>query len=114
MAGVKGKSGGPRPNSGGARPGAGRKARPPQEVALPELERQLDGDALPSAAKDFLVQVMLGRVVPSVPQLEAAKLLARLEAAPAGGKKQQQEEQAGKVASKFGARPAPLKLVNAK
>jgi hypothetical protein len=25
MAGVKGKSGGPRPNSGGARPGAGRK-----------------------------------------------------------------------------------------
>lgn len=27
MAGVKGRSGGPRPNSGGARPGAGRKPR---------------------------------------------------------------------------------------
>jgi len=29
MAGVKGRSGGPRPNSGGARPGAGRKPKAP-------------------------------------------------------------------------------------
>jgi len=68
---------------------------------------------LPSDAKGFLLKVMLGQVVPSVPQLEAAKLLARLEAAPVG-KKQQQVDQAGKVAGKFGARPAPLKLVNGK
>lgn len=35
MAGVKGRSGGPRPNSGGARPGAGRKPKtqPPSESA---------------------------------------------------------------------------------
>ena len=104
MAGVKGRS-------GGARPGAGRKPRPPQDKALPEPPQQPDGEPLPSDAKEFLVKVMRGQVVPSVPQLEAAKLLARLEAAPAGGKKQQQAEQAGKVASKFGARPAPLKVV---
>jgi phage terminase small subunit len=34
MAGVKGRSGGPRPNSGGARPGAGRKPKPPPILAL--------------------------------------------------------------------------------
>ncbi len=34
MAGVKGKSGGPRPNSGGARPGAGRPKKQPTVIAL--------------------------------------------------------------------------------
>lgn len=103
MAGVKGRS-------GGARPGAGRKPRPPQDKALAEPPLSADGVPLPSDAKGFLLKVMLGQVVPSVPQLEAAKLLARLEAAPVG-KKQQQVDQAGKVAGKFGARPAPLKVV---
>lgn len=36
MAGVKGKSGGPRANAGGARPGAGRKPKPkPELVPIP-------------------------------------------------------------------------------
>ena len=35
MAGVKGRSGGPRPNSGGARPGAGRKPKPAPLLQLP-------------------------------------------------------------------------------
>lgn len=34
MAGVKGKSGGARPNTGGVRPGAGRKPKPPQKLSV--------------------------------------------------------------------------------
>lgn len=107
MAGVKGRS-------GGARQGAGRKQKPPATESLPEPPAQADGRALPRDPKEFLERVMLGQVVPSVPQLEAAKLLVRIQAAPAGGKKQKLAEDAEKVAGKFGARPAPLKLVNGK
>jgi phage terminase small subunit len=51
MAGVKGKSGGPRANSGGARAGAGRKKAAPKESAngsavQVELEPQAPGGAL--------------------------------------------------------------------
>lgn len=103
MAGVKGRS-------GGARPGAGRKPRPPATTAAPEPP-QFDGEPAPSDAREFLTKVMRGQIVPSVPQLEAAKLLARLEAAPAGGKKAAKQGDAEKAAGKFGARPAPLKVV---
>lgn len=103
MAGVKGRS-------GGARPGAGRKKKPPATETQPESPGQKP-EGLPGSAADFLRMVMAGRIVPSVPQLEAAKLLARLEVAPKG-KKEAANEAAGKVAAgKFGARPAPLKLV---
>lgn len=119
MAGVKGRS-------GGARPGAGRKPRPPQVTVSPpaKLTAPLDespaesqsavsggGEPVASDAMEFLRQVMRGEVVPSVPQLEAAKLLARLQVTPAGGKKEALGKAAEKVASKFGARPAPLKVV---
>ena len=53
MAGVKGRSGGPRPNSGGARPGAGAKPKPKPEPAFcPGLD--------PLA---FLEGVMRGEIV---------------------------------------------------
>ena len=59
MAGVKGKSGGPRPNSGGARPGSGRKPKKAQPADKPANE-------LPTAATrdplDFLLGVMQGTV----------------------------------------------------
>lgn len=97
---------------GGARPGAGRKKKPPQTTALAEPPAPPDGEPLPSDAKEFLQKVMLGQVVPSIPQLEAAKLLARLEAAPVGGKKKQQKQDAKRVAGRF-ASAAPPRLVAA-
>lgn len=62
MAGVKGRSGGPRPNSGGARPGAGRKPKPP-----PVAEPTDESDPLA-----FLISVMQGRLDASPAQLKAA------------------------------------------
>lgn len=38
MAGVKGRSGGPRPNSGGKRPGAGRPRKPPKPIDVVYVE----------------------------------------------------------------------------
>lgn len=102
---------------GGARPGAGRKPKPPQTTVAPEVApeptgQQVDGEPLPTDAKEFLAKVMRGLIVPSIPQLEAAKLLARLESTPVGGKKEQRQEAARKVASRFAA-AAPPKLVAA-
>ena len=95
MAGVKGRSGGARPNTGPApRPPAAHDAK----------------DAL-----DFLDQVMRGRIVPSLAQLDAAKMIARLTVAPAGGggKKDERQAAAKKAATgRFAAAPAPLKLVS--
>lgn len=105
MAGVKGRSGGARPNTGGARPGAGRKPKdkPPRDQAQVVKE--------PEAA-EFLRKVMQGIIIPTVPQLEAAKLLARLEVEPKG-KKESAKDAANNVAKgRFGATSAPLKLVN--
>jgi phage terminase small subunit len=108
MAGVKGRSGGPRPNSGGpransggARPGAGRKPAPklPADVVSEMLE-----------AKEFLTKVMLGHIEPSDAQLKAATVLYGKKAE-AGVKDVQAE--AAKKASKgrFAAAPAPLRMV---
>lgn len=46
MAGMKGKSGGPRPNSGGTRPGAGRKPIPKPANLLPAMPDQSPLDFL--------------------------------------------------------------------
>ena len=94
MAGVKGMQGG-----GGARPGSGGKPRPPAATAATD-------------PTEFLVQVMLGKIVPSVSQLRAATTLAKLKASPVAGKKAAATEHAATVATgRFSARPAPLKLV---
>lgn len=63
MAGVKGKSGGPRANAGGARAGAGRKPNPPPPppVAIP-------GDDTLQLLKD----IAFGRVEANAGQIRAA------------------------------------------
>jgi len=90
MAGVKGKS-------GGARPNAGRKPKPPT------LAEGKD-------AVEFLSQVMQGLIDPSPAQLEAAKALVRLAD---DGKKAQRQQAAEKVSTgKFGAAEPPRLVVN--
>ena len=92
MAGVKGRS-------GGKRPGAGRKPQPPVQCEI--------GDA-----KDFLEKVVRGEVLPSPAQLDAAKALLPYQHRKLGetGKKEQKQEEAGKVAGRF-APGAPPRLV---
>lgn len=65
MAGVKGKSAGPRKNAGGARPGAG---RPKKEVELPAQPAQTDE----RDPVKFLLDVMQGVVEANSTQLRAA------------------------------------------
>ena len=101
MAGVKGRSGGPRPNSGGARLGAGRKPKPPAVV-----EDQ--------APLDFLTKVMLGQVQASPTQLKAAIAAAKYVHRPAeaAGKKDVRQAAAKTAAiGKFEPAAPPLKLV---
>lgn len=102
MAGVKGRS-------GGARPGSGRKPKlaslPPPEAAMPAG----------GTGVEFLRSVMHGQIIPTIPQLEAAKVLARLEAAPAsaGGKKDAAKEAAKKASlGKFRAADPPKLVVS--
>jgi phage terminase small subunit len=137
MAGVKGRSGGPRKNAGGKRPGAGRKPKPKAKAKqaprapLPELSAAQDaaiGASLPRGpaappepevagegvgitdAKAFLEGVMAGRIVADESRLKAAQYLLPFQHRKLGegGKKEHEKEQAGKVASRFA--PAPPRL----
>ena len=91
MAGVKGKSGGARPNSGGKRAGAGRKpkvaaaesANAPAAAVRVEMEAQLHGGALKRLKSEpvevserdmlqFLQDVALGRIPAATIQVRAA------------------------------------------
>jgi hypothetical protein len=65
MAGVKGRSGGPRPNSGGARPGAGRKPTVPRAVTSTYY----------ADAEQYLVAIVEGREPPDQLRIAAAKTL---------------------------------------
>jgi phage terminase small subunit len=110
MSGVKGKSGGPRKNAGGARPGAGRKPKP-KPATVPVDPAEGDGEDTLKLLQD----IAFGRVEVNPTQLRAAIAAVQYTHTKRhdGGKK---EEAAGKAkeagAGKFGARPAPLKLVN--
>lgn len=119
MAGVKGRSGGARPNSGGARPnsggkreGAGRKPKP-QEPAPPESLLSEAGSQKADAL-EFLRSVMMDVSLDIRQRVDAAKALAPFEHAKKGegGKKEQKQEAAEKVAKRFQA-SAPPKLVAA-
>lgn len=102
MAGVKGRSGGPRPNSGGARPGAGRK--PGKTAAAPT------DDAL-----KFLLGVMNDPTAPVAQRVRAAVAAVQYQHTKRGdgGKKDAAQAAANAAAGgKFGARKAPLKLVS--
>ena len=109
MAGVKGKSGGPRPNSGGKRPGAGRKPKAkPLESANPqaaagqppptgELASRLEGlDML-----ELLQAVALGKVMATSLQVRAAIAAVQYTHTKRhdGGKKEGEAEEADKAAT---------------
>lgn len=104
MAGVKGKSGGARPNTGGARTGAGRKPKPkPEPVRVP------DADML-----TLLQQVALGYVDATPTQVRAAIAAVQYTHVKKGdgGKKEEIADRAKQAGTgKFKAAPAPLKLV---
>lgn len=122
MAGVKGRSGGPRPNSGGKRAGAGRKRKPPAAVATevsvadaPAAEQPAPPAPKATAADDpleFLRQVWNGTIDANANQVNAAKaaLAYMHRKLGEGGKKDQKQEAAQKVAGRFAA-AAPPKLV---
>ena len=107
MAGVKGRSGGPRANSGGARPGAGAKPKP-----KPEPFVIADGEVDPLT---YLLGVMRGEIVPTQEQLKAAIAAAQYVHRKVGeGGKKDERATAAKVAAtgKFAPAEAPLKLVS--
>lgn len=104
MAGVKGRSGGPRPNSGGARPGAG---RPPKEPAF------IDLGAIYDDPEKFLRAVMNDSATEAKLRIDAAKALMPY-AHPKkgeGGKKELKQDAALKAASGKFAAAAPPRLV---
>lgn len=108
MAGVKGKSGGPRPNSGGARPGSGRK---PKEPAILTLAATYDDPA------KFLRAVMNDSASEAKLRLDAAKALMPFvhQKMGEGGKKEQRHAAAQKVANRFApAEPPKLAAVGGK
>lgn len=104
MAGVKGRS-------GGKRPGAGRPRKEPSVVPPVEAATQVK----PTAADDpleFLRQVWNGTIDANANQVNAAKaaLAYMHRKLGEGGKKEQKQEAASKVAGRFAA-AAPPKLV---
>lgn len=122
MAGVKGRS-------GGARPGAGRKPKPKPPAVVPVdpqiaarmtvAEKREKADEKPAATTtdmlQFLQDVALGRIEAKPMQVRAAIAAVQYTHAKKGegGKKEAAASKAKEVAagSRFGARPAPLKLV---
>ncbi len=107
MAGVKGRSGGARPNTGGARPGAGRKPKPkPVEPALAAKDGQEPLEFLLSVQNDPLASPSL-RVRAAI----AAAQYVHVKRAD-GGKREEQLHAATKAAKgRFSAAAPPPKLV---
>jgi len=104
MAGVKGRS-------GGARPGAGRKPKQAVQIA-PEVAKAEPGE--PLDPRPTLELIALGHM--EVSQLQMKALLALLPYTNVkkgeGGKKDEKQDAAKKAgAGKFGAAPAPLRVV---
>ncbi len=102
MAGVKGRSGGPRANSGGARPGAGRPPNPP-------IEGHIDPTDDP---EEFLRRVMNDNSVDLKVRVDSAKALqtGALRRAEAIGKKVGKQKAAEAVAGKFTPGAPPQRL----
>lgn len=108
MAGVKGRSGGPRKNAGGARPGAGRpkKETPPPAAPIPMSDRDM---------LQLLQDVALGRVGATALQVRAAIAAVQYTHTKKadGGKKEEKESAAKKAAGgKFAASSPPKLVVN--
>lgn len=103
MAGVKGRSGGPRANSGGARKGAGRKKKPAPALDAPKTESPLE----------FLVGVMNDAGADARLRVRAAVAAAQYLHAKQGegGKKDAADRAAGSAATGKFAPAAPPRLV---
>jgi phage terminase small subunit len=98
---------------GGFRPGAGRKPKPRAEPV--RIEANLDKVA-PEKKDDalrLLLDIAFGRIAVDPTQLRAAIAAVQYTHTKRhdGGKKDEIAEKAKTAAGKFGARPAPLKLV---
>lgn len=110
MAGVKGKSGGPRANSGGSRPGAGRKPAPKREPVVVPVE---DGRDMLSLLQD----IALGHLDATPIQVRAAIAAVQYTHTKRadGGKKDERQQKAEKVAAsnRFAPTAAP-KLVHSR
>lgn len=106
MAGVKGKSGGPRKNAGGARSGAGRPPKPkPEPVPIPETDML-----------SLLQDIALGRTEASNIQVRAAIAAVQYTHTKKGdgGKKDEAADKAkAAAAGKYAARSGP-RLVSSK
>lgn len=133
MAGVKGRSGGPRKNAGGARPGAGRPKKGASESAnasavAVELEPQQHGGALkrtraepvPISDRDMLQllqDVALGRVEATALQVRAAIAAVQYTHTKKGdgGKKEEVAGRAKKASvGKFASSSPPKLVINNK
>jgi phage terminase small subunit len=113
MAGVKGRSGGARPNAGGARPNSGPKPKTTiGPVEITPLEQIPNAEQTPL---EFLLQVMRSPHVDDKTRLEAAKTAAQychLKKGD-GGVKDEKAEKAKKAGmGKFAAAAAPKLIVN--
>ena len=129
MAGVKGRSGGPRANSGGVRPGAGRKPAPKmhalaQIVVAQAAEAAAQGagvsqptpEAIPAVDDplQWLLSAMKNPALDDKLRIDAAKaLLPFMHSQKGEGGKKEEKLDAAKKAGKgrFAAAPAPLRMV---
>ena len=104
MAGVKGRSGGPRKNAGGARPGAGRKPREPVHTSAHALKTDYPEVWLTALMQDEAMDVR--------DRKDAAKalLVHRAKMAEQAGKKEAKKRAAGDAAGGKFAASAPPKL----
>lgn len=142
MAGVKGKSGGPRKNAGGARPGAGRKpkaamstkaeesanakAKPEADTSVAvKLEAQPHGGALKRSkhqpveqeTQDMLTllqNIALGKTTATAIQVRAAVAAVQYTHAKKGegGKKEARQQAAEKIGGRFAPTAPPRTRMN--
>jgi phage terminase small subunit len=105
MAGVKGRSGGARPNTGGARPGAGRPKKKPEIIDAKQL--------LTDDPRRFLIELMNNPAADIKLRADAAKALlaADLRASVAKGKKEERQGAAQEATGGRFAPSSPPKLV---
>lgn len=103
MAGVKGKSGGPRQNAGGARPGAGRKPTPPVLFDIPATNDPLEFLRLVMVDNAAEIKIRIAAAVALLPYVHAKKV---------EGVKDKKQDAAKKAGTgRFGASAPPVRLV---
>lgn len=124
MAGVKGRSGGARPNTGGRRPGAGRKPKPAVLIEAapietdPPVEPETPGPFVAQGGGDplaLLLDIAFGRIEANANQVRAAVAAVQYTHTKRGdgGKKEEAAEKAKKAsAGRFAARSAPKLIVS--